>query len=447
MLKKVALILLALGLLLPVHGVFVAANSTGSLFTETMAGEEFLMSFDDAQQMSEFPGEIPFWVDMVDAEVVENGGAGVNIAVLDSGMLSFAPGLFSHANIRWDLRMGYTHPVTWNGNDFEWGDLTTRDIWTESWASGHGTHVTSTIVGYYYGPYLVRGVAPEATIIPVRVLDYWWLDCPDPNYPGCYNGKVFFRGGTDEMIAAGIMYVADVLTEELDGPMIISMSLGGGSPMPMIEEAINYAINKGIIVVAAAGNSGYAGMGWPAAYPQVISCAMGGWTEQWVGYPDRWWWYDVPEKLNTKDYWGNNWQIFLDYISSRPNKDLGQKAKDLDVCTPGAAIVGPHQPFIRWTGTEWYMAPAAYYYAWGTSMATPHVSAIAAIVLESYPNVNQGTMEFILRKAACGLPLPADGALAYDFPGVLYYFTWYGNDYGAGFLQADAALKFAKNHH
>jgi subtilisin family serine protease len=238
------------------------------------------------------------------------------------------------------------------------------------------------------------------------------------------------------MVAAGIYYVAD-LAKDLDGPVIISMSLGGDTPSPMIEAAINYAIKKRVIVVASAGNEGYDGMGWPGAYPQVISCAMAGWTEQWIGYPDRWWLYDVTETLNSADYWGNNWQLFLDYLSSRPNKDLGQKATDLDVTTPGAAIVGPYKPY--------FSTAIGYYYLWGTSMAAPHVSGIAALVLQSKPRNRQEDMEQILKSAAAGLPLPADGSLAYDVPGYLWYFQWLGPDWGKGFLQADAALSVASN--
>jgi subtilisin family serine protease len=204
----------------------------------------------------------------------------------------------------------------------------------------------------------------------------------------------------------------------------------------MIEQAIDYAIKKRVIVVAAAGNAGYDGMDYPGAYPQVISCAMAGWTEGWIGYPARWWLYDVTEKLNSPDYWGNNWHLYLDYGSSRPNIDLGQKSSDLDVTTPGCAIVGPHKP---------YLSPViGYYYGWGTSQATPHVSGMAALVLQSYPKVRQDTMESILKTSAAGLPLPSDGSLAFDVPGYLYYFEWFGKDWGRGFLQADTALSFAQ---
>ncbi len=134
----------------------------------------------------------------------------------------------------------------------------------------------------------IKGVAPKATIIPVLVLDAWEVP-----YPG---GVARFTGGTWEMVSAGIRYVG-WLAETYHVKIIINMSLGGSEPDPMIEDAINYAIDKGVIVVASAGNEGEAGMGWPGAYPQVISAAAGGWTEQWITKPPqtRWWLNDVPE--------------------------------------------------------------------------------------------------------------------------------------------------------
>jgi len=274
----------------------------------------------------------------------------------------------------------------------------------------------------------IRGVAPHVWIIPVLVLDAWEVE-----YPG---GVARFTGGTDEMVAAGILYVA-WLAETYGVKIIINMSLGGTEPAPLIEDAINYAISKGVIIVAAAGNSGLEGMDWPGAYPQVISAAAGGWTEQWITKPPqtRWWLNDVPEKLNTKDYWGNNWQIYLEEFSSRPNPELGQFWKDLDVCTPGASIVGPYKGYFSYT--------VAYYYVWGTSMATPHVSAIAALVAEQYPSFNQFDMELVLKKAAVRLPLASDGAYILD-PWGFWDYKWDDHDYGSGWLTATNAFKIAK---
>ncbi|MFW9779327.1 MAG: S8 family serine peptidase [Candidatus Heimdallarchaeota archaeon] len=456
--RKLFVLILLSGLLIPIIGVLTVpisgVNMLPRLSVNTSEAARAIASditLDENSLKAEtiLPEAVPFWVDMVDADIVPNDGEGVYIAVLDSGLLPVWPWLFSEATIRDDLGRGFSHDVVWNdiAGDFDWGPLREdRGIYTTPWGSGHGTHVTSTIVGYNYGGLAwIRGVAPKASIIPVLVLDYWWLDCPDPNYPGCYDGKVLFRGGTDEMVSAGINYIAD-LAADLDGPVIISMSLGGPTPSPMIEEAIDYAINQGVIVVVAAGNSGDAGMDWPGAYPQVISAAMGGWTEQWIGWDEgyRWWLFDVDENLKSRDAWGNNHQIFLDYYSSRPNKALGQKSFHLDVTTPGASIVGPYQPIVSWNGEEWVLGGASYYYLWGTSMATPHVSAIASLVLQSYPGYTQSKMEHTLKIAASGLPLASDGAFAIDVAIYTWYFTWSGSDYGSGFLQADAALKAAR---
>ena len=268
-----------------------------SIFADTLFCEEELFNstginpLSTATEVDDLPEIVPYWVDMVDAEDkdVANEGEGVYIAVLDTGLMSGWQDYFPHANIADELGMGFSHDVTWDSEvgDFYWDDVRDdRGFITNTYGSGHGSHVTSTIVGYYF-PYLnciVRGVAPKVTIIPVLVLDTWFLDCPDPEYPGCHDGKVLFTGGTEPMIAEGINYIAD-LADELDGPVIISMSLGGSSPSEMIEEAIDNAIDEGVIVIASAGNNGYNGMGWPGAYSQVISCAAAGWTEIW--YPDN----------------------------------------------------------------------------------------------------------------------------------------------------------------
>lgn len=428
--------MLILGLLLPVLVLLpkpVQAINSGvsSLYSAEVAREELAVSLDtDAMSTTALPQLTPFWVDMVDAEGLSSDGEGVYVAVLDTGLLpNYWPFFFSEANIADHLGKGFSHNVYWDGGigDFVWGPLDdTRGFETDFFmGSGHGTHVTSTIVGFNLNGLWVRGVAPKATIIPVLVLDAWEVP-----YPG---GVARFTGGTDEMVSAGIYYVAD-LAETLDGPVIISMSLGGPDPSDMIEAAVDYAISKGVIIVASAGNEGLAGMGWPGAFPQVISTGMAGWTEQFAF--SGWWTGDVPEELNTPDSWGNNWQLFLDYGSSRPNKDLGQKSFHLDLTAPGCAIVGPYKPY--------FSGAIGYYYLWGTSMAAPHVSGIAAHVLQSHPDMNQAQMELTLKIAAAGLPLPSDGSLAWDVPGWLYYFTWSGTDYGKGFLQADAALKAAK---
>ena len=402
---------------------------------------EFACGLDTASAITDegLADPTPFWVDMVDAELYPDGGEGIYVAVLDTGLLDLWPFFFPHANIADEWGIGFTHDIWWDDilGDIVFGPLRDdRGFITDAYkGSGHGTHVTSTIVGYNFNNlFIVGGVAPKATIIPVLCMDAWEVP-----YPG---GTLQLTGGTDEMVAAGINYVAD-LAEREGIKIIINMSLGGPEPTAMIEDAIDRAISKGVIVVASAGNEGYAGMGWPGAYDQVISAAAGGWTEQWLVRPPetRWWLNDVTEKLNKKDYWGNNWQVYLEEFSSRPSKDLGQKKQDLDVTVPGASVVGPYKGY--------FSTAVGYYYLWGTSMAAPHVSGVAAIVLGEYPDLDQSQMEFILKNAAHGVPLPADGAWVYDpfyasDPGVYpWYFAWSGKDYGAGWLTADKAMKSA----
>lgn len=391
--------------------------------TEAIFGEELVVT-EGVDALAAMPERTPFWVDLVDGELVSNDGSGVYVAVLDTGLVSQWPFFFSQANIAWELGKGFSHDIYWDDTvgDIMIGPLRDDRGFITGLASGHGTHVTSTIVGFNVNNlYWVRGVAPQATIIPVLVMDAW--DVPTPY------GNIPLSGGTDEMVAAGIYYVAD-LAETLDGPVVINMSLGGPDRSAMIEAAVNYAISKGVIVVASAGNEGTDGMGYPGGLPQVISTGAAGWAEMF----NFGWQADVPEKLNSRDGLGNNSQIYLEDFSSRPNKELGQKKPDLDLSAPGAWIVGPYRPA--------FSSDLSYYYVSGTSMSAPHVTAIAALVLQSYPDLTQTQIEKILVGAAHGIPFAADDAIvAYPFAEPYYYTaTWSGGDYGAGFLQADEAL-------
>ncbi len=168
------------------------------------------------------------------------------------------------------------------------------DTWVGSLGSlaTHGTHVASTILGYFYRsnfdavagfplpPIVVRGIAPDVTVIPIKVL----ADYQVPALPKCSPARpatteVF---GTDEMVAAGIRYATDLKLAGFS-PMVINMSLGGFQRWRrLMKAAIDYAIANGVIVVAAAGNEGEAGMGYPGAYAPVISAGSAGWVREWI---------------------------------------------------------------------------------------------------------------------------------------------------------------------
>lgn len=387
----------------------------------------------DMTEFSQPPADYPlvegYWTDLVNTEKVANDGANVYVAVLDTGLLSNWQSLFPYANIATELGMGFSHDFYWDYSvdDVMVGPLLEDRGFITDLASGHGTHVTSTIVGFdIYGSYGVNGVAPEVTIIPVLVLDAWLVDSP--------YGTLGFSGGTSEMISAGIMYIAD-LADSLDGPVVINMSLGGGYS-PSIEAAVDYAISQGVIVVASAGNNGEAGMGYPGALPQIISAASVGWTGTWY----YGWQADTPENLYETDFLGNNHQLYLSDFSSRPNMQLGQNHQALDVAAPGSWIVGPYKSA--------FANNFGYYYLSGTSMAAPHVTGMIALILQSFPDLTQSEVEFIVKNAARGNPLPADGTWDYSpFASDPFIFhSWKGGDYGAGFLTADAALMSAYLH-
>ncbi len=416
---------------------------------------------------------VPFNVDMVDAENVAQKGDGVYVAVLDTGLLSnyltfFPP---SQVSIKTEWGKGFTHNVwydptgagNWsievdpdtgveyrysygplrNDRGFITHDNGARDHNGFGWGSGHGTQVMSEITGWQYNSrrgdgvsYWVSGVAPKVTIIPVLVLDDWIEFADDGN-------GWFWAGGTDEMVAAGIRYIGD-LAKVNHVKIIINMSLGGSAPNQLEEDAIDYAISQGVIIVASAGNDGAAGMGWPGAFPQVISVAAAGWTQEYLRYylgtPDPWYWWtdDVPENLWTTDPLGNPFQVYLTDFSSRPNADLGQHIWDLDVAAPGAGVKGPYKGY---GSGQWN-----YYSVWGTSQAAPHVAGIAALVAQKYPKVNQGAMEICLKIAALGNRLTklcetSRSADVFDtFSGTVLTYTWTWKDYGTGLLQADDAL-------
>lgn len=404
--------------------------------------------------------------DMVNSDISGYTGNGVYVAVLDTGLVPYWRDYFPAERIATQLGKGFVEDVHVDPQtgDLVYAGFVHETSWVGSTYSTHGTHVTSTIIGYnYYAPsdalggfplppVFVKGIAPDATIIPVKVLSNYVL-------PGYAEGKQLVFG-TDKAVAAGIYYATDLKIQGYK-PMVISMSLGAPEPSTEIETAIDYAIAHGVIVVAAAGNAGDAGMDWPGAYPQVISVGASGWKYEWYrpGYPPppnvprfRLWWLqdttygyiDIPEPTPASD-------VYIASFSGRPNATLGQSSSDLDVVAPGSWVRGPMpgsgDGFARlpwWSdGLGWYFSRPGltnFFYVGGTSMATPHVSAIAAQMLEKDPTLVQATVESIMKSTA--LPISAGSMSIYDIsPTAGYYtMTWGADATGSGLIQADAAV-------
>ena len=175
-----------------------------------------------------------------------------------------------------------------------------------------------------------------------------------------------------------------------DGAKVISMSLGGADYDPAMQDAIDYAASRGVVVVAAAGNTGAGGsVQYPAAYNNVIGVG----SYSLAGGPPA----TTPVRSSFSAY-GNG----------------------LDILAPGDYIWGPDQP--GYTGAN-SNVPG---YCWwqGTSMSAPFVAAAASLLLRFEPSLSPAQVETLLESSATSM-----GAAGYS------------TDYGWGRLDMQAAYE------
>ncbi|TCS96677.1 S8 family peptidase [Hazenella coriacea] len=158
---------------------------------------------------------------------VTKSSSTVKIAVIDTGVEASHPDLSGKVI---------------NGYDFVQRDNVPQD------GNGHGTHVAGIAAAATNNGIGMAGMAPNAKILAVRVLDN--------------------RGsGTLDNVANGIIYAAD------QGAQVINLSLGGASGTTTLKNAVDYAWNKGAVVVAAAGNESTSAPSYPAYYNNAIAVA------------------------------------------------------------------------------------------------------------------------------------------------------------------------------
>jgi len=324
--------------------------------------------------------------------VVDNDGTGVYIGVLDTGLLhnwrQYLP----------DERIASEYAKSFGGGGAMGTNVSEQPNKWERDVDSHGTHVTSIILGYNLNGTPINGVAPNAKVIPVKVL----------NQTG---------SGWSSVIARGILYMAELKDGSLaDYPVVVNMSLGGPGLDPLEKAAIDYAISKGVIIVASAGNNGEAGMGYPGAYEPVISVAALGWVGEWT-VPGWWYALDVPDPNIADNF----------YITDFSSRQL--EGQDLDVAAPGSWVVGPYQV---------NMGQNSYYYLGGTSQASPHVAGIVALMAQKDPTLTAAQAESILEGSALYL---APGSRDVHNPdGSISTFSWGADATGAGIADAQAAL-------
>jgi subtilisin family serine protease len=355
--------------------------------------------------------------------VVDYDGDGVYVGVIDSGLP------FNWRDYFPEERIAVQFARSFGGGGGERGTVSSQAQKWERDTLGHGIAVTSVILGFSYNlsdpplPATFNGVAPKATIIPVKALNQndfaWW-----------------------SVVTRALLYLTDL---KIDGslgnsPLVINMSLGGPEDDVLVRAAIDYAIAHGVVVVAAAGNEAGAGMGFPARYAPVISAGATGSVGEFP--PDdpttiEWLLNDVGESDPSQHFIApfSAWEL---------------PGQDLDVLAPGFGppVAGP----LAGGG----IGLVDYTFVGGTSFASPHVAGIAALMLQKHPGLTAPQIEEILENTA--LPLPP-GCRNVNVPGlgpghwlsfrwkdfanlflVDAVVCWDASPAGHGLVQADAAL-------
>ena len=252
-------------------------------------------------------------------------GKGIKIAILDSGID------YLHPDLGGGIGPGFK---VLGGFDFVNSDSDPMDD------NGHGTHVA----GIAAANGQIKGVAPDASLLAVKVLNMW-------------------GDGVDSDIISGIEWAVT------NGANIINLSLGGiGDPDDPLSQAVDQATQAGVLVVAAAGNiGGYNTIGSPAAARTAIAVGADDSGEQ------------------------------MAFFSSRGPAPSTYQIKP-EVVAPGVGIYSTVP-----SGGCMYSDPSGYLILDGTSMASPHVAGAAALLLEEHPQWTPRQLKLVLMERAVDL--------------------------------------------
>ncbi|HEV3034609.1 MAG TPA: S8 family serine peptidase [Solirubrobacteraceae bacterium] len=254
------------------------------------------------------------------------GGQGVVVAVLDTGVAYANRGPFRRSPdfSRYTFVKGY--------------DFVAKNPYPND-RNGHGTFVAGTIAEATNNRYGLTGLAFGARIMPVRVLDS--------------QGE-----GEASTIAEGVRFAVEHHAQVINLSLEFSPGVTAAD-IPELIRAINYAHRHNVLVVAAAGNEGHAAIAYPARAPNVVS--VGATTQH---------------------------GCLADYSNDGAGLTLVAPGGGADANLPGDPNCFPEKPpggdiyQVTFTGSSYtrFGMPSGYE---GTSMATPHVAATAALIIAS----------------------------------------------------------------
>lgn len=294
-------------------------------------------------------------------------GSGVRVCIIDTGIDS-------------DSAMYSTRIDAAAGRDFVNGDNNPEDD------NGHGSHVSGTAVGGdsltvnfgCVGSEPFHGIAPEATLIGIKVLSS--------------SGS-----GSFSNVIAGINYGANQ-TASGGRCDVINMSLGGGQFSGTCDgdsaaAAANNAVDAGVVVVASSGNNAYANaMGTPACGSKVISVG--------ATYDDSYPSCEFPNQTSFQFCTCVNIFCCGTCTDNSPSVDqitcMSNRSSTLDVTAPGCITFS----------ADYAASPNGIVGFCGTSMASPHVAGLAALLLSADPSLTPAEVRQHIRDGAIDLGAP-----------------------------------------
>jgi serine protease len=262
------------------------------------------------------------------------GGKGVTVAVLDTGLAYENRGRFRRDPdiSRYRIRAPFSFCARDRGTDPCVGTSRHPDD-----DNGHGTHVASTIGEATHNRIGETGLAYGVTLMPVQVLDRLGL-------------------GDERSISRGIVYAVRHGAQVINLSFEFGKTVTSAAEIPQIARAVRFAHRRGVVVVGAAGNTAQPHVDYPAALPDVIS--VGAVTDDDC----------LAAYSNTGDT--------LDLVAPGGGNDAGLDQPNCDAAARG-------RPILQLTFTR---SDKRFHYPTdfvGTSMAAPHVSATAALIIAS----------------------------------------------------------------